>query len=90
MSTKFKNLFTPYKVGGVEVPNRIALMPMGVFSPRLMNPLTGAYTKEGADYYIERAKGGTGLSITGLVPIIPLPYLMPAAVPALRWPRGNG
>jgi len=33
----------------------------------------GAYTKEGADYYIERAKGGTGLIITGLVPIVPNP-----------------
>lgn len=81
MSTQFKNLFTPYKVGGVEVPNRIALMPMGVFSPRLMNPLTGAYTKEGADYYIERAKGGTGLIITGLVPIVPMPYLNPVNRP---------
>lgn len=81
MSTKFKNLFTPMKVGGCEVPNRIALMPMGVFSQRLMNPLTGAYTKEGADYYIERAKGGTGLIITGLVPIIPMPYLNPVNRP---------
>lgn len=81
MSTKFKHLFTPYKVAGVEVPNRIALMPMGVFSPRLMNPMTGAYTKDGADYYIERAKGGTGLIITGLVPIIPLPMLNPVNRP---------
>ena len=63
------------------MPNRIAMMPMGVFSPRLMNPLTGAYTTDGADYYIERAKGGTGLIVTGLVPIIPMPYLNPCNRP---------
>ena len=58
---------------GTELPNRIAMMPMGVFSPRLLDPKTGAYTKDGADYYIERAKGGTGLIVTGVVPIIPMP-----------------
>lgn len=77
----YPNLFSPIKVGGVEVPNRIAMMPMGVFSPRLMNTRTGAYTKDGADYYIERAKGGTGLIVTGLVPIIPLPALNPVNHP---------
>lgn len=81
MSNKFTQLFTPIKIGKVEVRNRIAMMPMGVFSPRLMNLKTGAYTKEGADYYIERAKGGTGLIITGLVPIIPMPYMNPVNHP---------
>jgi 2-enoate reductase len=54
------------------------MMPMGVFSQGLMNHSDGSYTKRGADYYIERAKGGTGLIITGLVPMISwlgLPYL---------------
>ncbi len=81
MSVKFTHLFSPVKIGKVEVRNRIAMMPMGVFSPHLMNPKTGAYTKEGADYYIERAKGGTGLIITGLVPVIPMPYLNPVNNP---------
>lgn len=81
MSTKYKHLFSPVKIGGVEVPNRLAMMPMGVFSPRLMNPKTGAYTKDGADYYIERAKGGTGLIVTGLVPIIPMPIMNPVNFP---------
>ena len=65
---KYNHLFSPVKIGKVEIPNRIALLPMGVFSPRLMNH-DGSYTKDGADYYIERAKGGTGLIITGLVPL---------------------
>lgn len=74
----YNNLFSPVKIGPVEIPNRIALLPMGVFSPRMMNP-DGSYTKDGADYYIERAKGGTGLIITGLVPLPPgghLPSIM--------------
>jgi 2-enoate reductase len=61
-------LFSPIKIGSMEVKNRIAMMPMGVFSPRLMGP-NGAYTRDGADYYIERAKGGVGLIITGLLPV---------------------
>ena len=61
---KYQHLFSPIKIGTVEVPNRIALLPMGVFSSRMMNN-DGSYTKDGADYYIERAKGGTGLIITG-------------------------
>ena len=74
----YDNLFSPVRIGTCEVPNRIALLPMGVFSPRMMNP-DGSYTKDGADYYIERAKGGTGLIITGLVPLPPgghLPSIM--------------
>lgn len=76
--SKYNHLFSPVRIGSVEVPNRIALLPMGVFSPRLMNS-DGSYTKDGADYYIERAKGGTGLIITGLVPLPPgahLPSIM--------------
>lgn len=78
MSSKYSHLFSPIKIGTCEVKNRIAMMPMGVFSQGLMNHSDGSYTRQGADYYIERAKGGTGLIITGLVPMISwlgLPYL---------------
>jgi 2-enoate reductase len=81
MSEKFTHLFSPVKIGKVEIRNRIAMMPMGIFSPRLMNQRTGAYTKDGADYYIERAKGGTGLIITGLAPVIPMPFINPVNHP---------
>lgn len=68
MTEHYPALFSPIKIGSLEVKNRIAMMPMGVFSKRLMGP-NGAYTKDGADYYIERAKGGTGLIVTGLLPV---------------------
>lgn len=80
MSQQYKHLFSPIKIGPVEIKNRIAMMPMGVFSPRLMGK-DGAYTKEGADYYIERAKGGAGLIVTGLVPIVPNPVFYILADP---------
>ncbi len=69
MKDKYPSLFSPIKIGKVEIKNRFAMMPMGVFSQRMMNQ-DGSYSKDGADYYIERAKGGTGLIITGLVPAI--------------------
>ena len=68
MANPYPALFSPIKIGSVEIKNRIAMMPMGVFSPRLMGP-NGAYTKDGADYYIARAGGGVGLIITGLLPV---------------------
>lgn len=61
-------LFSPIRIASMEIKNRIAMMPMGVFSSRLMGR-NGAYTKDGADYYIERAKGGVGLIVTGLLPL---------------------
>ena len=77
----YNHLFSPIKIGNVEIPNRIALMPMGVLSPRMMNR-DASYTKDGADYYIERAKGGTGLIITGMAPIPPGEFLL--ALPEVR------
>jgi 2-enoate reductase len=66
MKTNYEALFSPLKIAGTEIKNRIAMMPMGVFTPRLMQP-NGAYSRDGADYYIERAKGGAGLVISGLI-----------------------
>ena len=53
-------LFTPFKIGKLEIKNRI------VMSPMLMGfgQFDGTPTEELMDYYEERAKGGTGLIIT--------------------------
>ncbi|MEA4815873.1 MAG: FAD-dependent oxidoreductase [Lachnospiraceae bacterium] len=59
-------LFEPIKIGEVEIKNRIAMVPManlGHVTPE------GSFTKRAIDYYIERAKGGTGLIITGAVKV---------------------
>lgn len=70
MSNKYPTLFSPIKIGTMEVRNRIAMMPMGVLSPRLVNLRDGSYTKDGSDYYIARARGGTGMIVTGVIPVI--------------------
>ena len=60
---KYKNLFTPVKIGSVEIKNRFAMAPMG---PLGLADAEGGFNQRGIDYYVERAKGGTGLIITGV------------------------
>ena len=59
---KYKNLFTPIKIGSAEIKNRFAMAPMG---PLGLSDAQGGFNQRGIDYYTERAKGGTGLIITG-------------------------
>jgi 2-enoate reductase len=63
MITFFKNLFEPIQIGPVEIKNRIAMAPMEILG--LLNP-DGSPGPRAIDYYVERAKGGVGLIITGL------------------------
>lgn len=60
---KYKTLFTPVKVGGITLKNRFAMAPMG---PLGLGDANGGWNQRGIDYYTERAKGGTGLIITGV------------------------
>ncbi len=57
---KYEKLFTPIKIGDVEIKNRIVMAPM------LMDfgQFDGRTTDQLMNYYEERAKGGTGLIIT--------------------------
>lgn len=57
---EYKTLFSPIKIGNVEIKNRICMAPM------LMDfgQFDGRATKQLIDYYTERAKGGTGLIVT--------------------------
>ncbi len=63
MSFKYKKLFTPIKIGSCEIKNRFAMAPMG---PLGLADAEGGFNQRGIDYYTERAKGGTGLIITGV------------------------
>ena len=60
---KYKNLFTPVTIGSVTIKNRFAMAPMG---PLGLADAQGGFNQRGIDYYTERAKGGTGLIITGV------------------------
>jgi 2,4-dienoyl-CoA reductase-like NADH-dependent reductase (Old Yellow Enzyme family)/pyruvate/2-oxoglutarate dehydrogenase complex dihydrolipoamide dehydrogenase (E3) component len=55
----FKHLFSPIKIGSMEVKNRIVMPPMGT----LFGAPDGTVTERHLNYYEARAKGGAGLII---------------------------
>lgn len=57
-------LFEPGKIGAMEVKNRIVMAPMGIGKMAEADGDWGARVRE---YYITRARGGTGLITTSLV-----------------------
>ena len=61
MKKEYEALFTPLRIGNVEIRNRFAMAPMA------MGQLDDhwAYKQESIDHFTERARGGTGLIITG-------------------------
>ncbi len=54
-------LFRPFKIGRMEVKNRIVMSPMGT----LMANRDGTFSETEIAYYEERARGGTGMIICG-------------------------
>lgn len=60
---KYSKLFSPIKIGSITNKNRFAMAPMG---PLGLADANGGWNQRGIDYYVERAKGGTGLIITGV------------------------
>ena len=54
-------LFTPFSVGRMRVKNRIGMSPMGTNSAFT----NGRKDEQEVDYFIERAKGGTGIIFMG-------------------------
>ncbi|MCI9597318.1 MAG: FAD-dependent oxidoreductase [Firmicutes bacterium] len=63
MGFKYEKLFTPITIGNCRIKNRFAMAPMG---PLGLADAEGGFNQRGIDYYTERAKGGTGLIITGV------------------------
>ena len=59
----YKTLFTPAQISSVSLKNRFAMAPMG---PLGLSDREGGFNQRGIDYYTDRARGGTGLIITGV------------------------
>ncbi len=67
---KYSSLFTPWKIGNLEIKNRIVLCPMGGTSLFGWMEKTGnRFDKEAASFFIERARNDVGLIIPGIAPI---------------------
>lgn len=68
MQQKYEPLFTPWKIGNVEIKNRIVMCSMGgtsIFG--WMEP--NHFDKEAANFLLERAKNNVGLILPGIAPI---------------------
>lgn len=61
----YEKLFTPFKIGKMEVKNRLVMSPMGTNSAFV----SGRKDEQEIDYFTERAKGGVGMIIMGCQPL---------------------
>lgn len=61
----YEKLFTPFKIGKMEVKNRLVMSPMGTNSAFVV----GRKDEQEVDYFTERAKGGVGMIIMGCQPL---------------------
>lgn len=62
----FEAIFQPGRMGALTLKNRIVMGPMGNIN--MADPI-GRPTGKMIEYFTERARGGTALLITGLVPV---------------------
>ena len=70
MDAKYEALFTPWKIGNVEIKNRIVMCPMGGTSLFGWFELGGChFDQEAAKLFLERANNNVGLIIPGIAPI---------------------
>ncbi len=85
MDSKHEVLFSPMKIGSLEIKNRYVMAPIG---PGGLCDADGSFNYRGVEYYVERAKGGAGLIMTGVtmveneieqcaLPSMPCPTLNP-------------
>ncbi len=65
----FEKLFSPGRMGSIEIKNRIVMNAMGA----LLENLDGSVGDRLTDYYEERAKGGAGLIVSSHTRVVPHP-----------------
>ena len=70
MDQQYEALFTPWKIGNVEIKNRIVLCPMGGTSLFGWMEKTGNhFDREAAKFFLEKAQNNVGLIIPGIAPL---------------------
>ena len=65
MNTQYPNLLKPGKIGRLELKNRVVVTPVGLFYAES----NGEAGDRFCAYMEERARGGAGLIMTGIVTI---------------------
>ena len=71
-----KKLFTPFRIGSMEIKNRMAMAPMAT---DFANP-DGTISQRMIDYFEARARGGVGLIIMEVVTVDELSPYVPKTV----------
>jgi len=74
MSSQFRYLFTPIKMRGVTIANRLVNAPHGT---RMIEGISNYPTEQLAYYLAERAKGGVGLIVVGVCTVHPTGLVEP-------------
>ena len=64
----YESLFTPLRVGSVELKNRVAMVAMGGTAPINMHQMT--FIEKIRPFYLERCRGNVGLIIPGVTGVI--------------------
>ena len=61
---KYKALLMPIDIGCVTVKNRVAMAPIN--NSNQIDRTTGMINQRVVDFYVDRARGGAGLIVTGV------------------------
>lgn len=65
--SRYEALFTPLRVGSIEIKNRVVLTAMGGTEPILQREDRFEFHEKIVDYYLTRAKSNIGLIVPGVV-----------------------
>ena len=68
--SEFKHLFSPFKIGNLEIPNRVFMSPHGMVG-------LGIGTDAQVGYFEARAKGGCGFMVIASCQVVPAPLVPP-------------
>ena len=69
MSTTYEAVFSPIKIGNLQIRNRVQIAPMEGTAPIDWMVSCKAQPEKVRDYYLERADDGVGLMIPGMIPL---------------------
>ena len=74
---RFERLFEPMQIGSLKLKNRISMAPMGLAG---LVTSEGGFNPRGVEYFVERARHGVGLLITGCAKVEHKiePFVMPS------------
>lgn len=62
----YERLFTPGRINGCTIPNRIVLAPMD----DCLGQASGEMSQRAIEYYAKKSEGGCGLIIIGYVGVV--------------------